>query len=204
MIAKTHEPLAACEALLAISGDMAVQGTPLITRVLPEDRSEFQQWAHYPPGDAIDPVSGARWYYHAHPPEQRGIAEHGHFHIFLPLSDFAEAEPIARPRDRNAPAVVHVASLGFDTDGLPTQWSTVAHRITDDYVMPAGAIIALLDRLRLDGAGEKQGIAGVGRWLTLALAACREDIEAILIERDERLAAREPGEILSSRPFRLD
>ncbi|MHA6332125.1 DUF6969 family protein [Qipengyuania sp. CAU 1752] len=197
-------PARARQTLLAISGDMARQGTPLITRVLPEDRSKFQQWTHYPPGDAIDPVSGARWYYHAHPPEQRGESEHGHFHIFLPLSAFAGVNPMAKPKESDAPAVVHVASLGFDTDGLPTEWSTVAHRITDDYAMPAEAIIARLDQLRLDRAGEKQGIAGVGRWLTLALEASREDIEAILIERDERLATYEPGEILSSRPFRLD
>ena len=197
-------PARARQTLLAISGDMASQGTPLITRVLPEDRSKFQQWTHYPAGDAVDPESNARWYYHAHPAEQRGDAEHGHFHIFLPLSVFAGETPMAKPRESDAPAVVHVASLCFDTDGLPTEWSTNAHRITQDYAMPAEAIIARLDQLRLDKAGEKQGIAGVGRWLTLALEACREDIEAILRERDERLAARQPGEILSSRPFRLD
>ena len=196
------------EALLALTEEMVEEGALLIPRVLPAGPEAFRQWEHYPRGDAIDPESGARWFYHAHPPEQRGPNEHGHFHIFLPLSAFDGIRPLVAPRKDDAVPVVHVAGLNFDRDGLPATWMTVNHWVTDEYLMPSKAIIARLDRLRLDGAGESKGIAKVGRWLTLALRASRRDLEAILRERDERLGDVDPhdkaNEVLSSRPFTID
>ena len=196
------------EALLALTAEMVEEGAPLIPRVLPADPAEFRQWQHYPKGDAIDPDSGARWFYHAHPPEQRAPGEHGHFHIFLPLSAFAGIKPLVMPRKPDAVPVVHVAGLAFDCDGLPTTWMTVNHWVTDEFMMPSKAIIARLDRLRLDGAGEGKGVAKVGQWLTVAFKAARADIAEILRERDARLADVDPQdkahEILSSRPFAID
>lgn len=195
-------------ALLALSAEMAAEGAMLIQRVLPVDPSDFRQWTHYPKGDAIDPVSKARWFYHAHPPEQRGPNEHGHFHIFLPLSAFDGVEPLYRPKHDDAVEVAHVAGLNFDLDGLPTTWMTVNQWVTDEYVMPAGAIIDRLNQLLLDDAGVDKGIEKVGRWLTLALESARKDIAAILRERDAQFASIDPQskdhEILSSRPFSLD
>ncbi len=169
---------------------MAAEGRMLIERVLPADPAEFRQWSHYPDGDAIDPNSAARWFYHAHPPESRADGEHGHFHIFLPLDVF-DGEAIAAPDDRDAAKVVHVAALAFDTDGLPTAWLATNRWVTNEYLYPATDIAARMDRVILDGAGADDH-PGVGRWLTLALASCRDDVVAMLRARDDSAGPNRP------------
>lgn len=196
------------EELLALSAQMAREGLSLVERVLPAAPEDYTQWQHYPAGDAIDPVSGARWFYHAHPPEQRGPREHGHFHLFLPLSAFEGVEPLARPTKAGVATVVHAAALCFDVDGLPTGWIATNHWVTKEHMMPAEAVIARLPALDLTRAGEAQGIGGVGRWLTLALAAQRGDIATMLLRRDEALAKsggphERKAEILASVEFAL-
>ncbi|WP_340588503.1 DUF6969 family protein [Erythrobacter alti] len=198
---------AALAELLAISEAMAGEGRSLVERVLPAPPKDFTQWSHYPEGDAIDPDSRARWFYHAHPPEERGPKEHGHFHMFLPLSAFAGMEPLAVPNKDGAARVVHVAALCFDTDGLPTHWIATNQWVTEEYLLPAEAIIARLDGIDMSQAGDAKGIVHVGRWLTCAMAACRDDIENLLRRRDEALAKTSPrgrdAEVLASLPFRL-
>lgn len=199
---------AAAEELVALSAAMAAEGKMLVERVLPSPPDSFTQWQHYPKGDAIDPASGARWFYHAHPPEQRGPREHGHFHLFLPLGIFAGVEPLAVPTKEKLAKVVHVAALCFDIDGLPTRWVAPNQWVTNEYMMPAAAVIARLDALDLSQAGEAKGIGGVGRWLTLALVAHRGEIEALLRRRDGALVncggpRDRDAEILASADFAL-
>lgn len=200
------DPPAAREQLVLLSAALAREGAALIERILPSPPKAFSQWTHYPQGDAIDPASKARWFYHAHPPEQRDPGEHGHFHIFLPLAAFDGVQPIASPEKEGGAKVVHVAALCFDTDGLPTNWIATNQWVTQEHLFPAQAIIARLDLLCLDGAGEGQGISHVGRWLSLALQMCRADIIDLLQERDQALA-RSAGphdrkaEVLARRRF---
>lgn len=186
---------------------MAGEGRALIERVLPAPPDTYTQWTHYPKGDAIDPGSKARWFYHAHPPEQREPGEHGHFHLFLPLSAFVGVEPLATPRKGGAAKVVHIAALCFDTDGLPTHWIATNQWVTDEYLFDAESIIARLDGADLSHAGVSKGIPNVGRWLTLALTLARADVEAMLRERDRVLAetdVRDKGvEILATTAFAL-
>lgn len=184
-----------------------MEGRTLIERVLPEPPDTYTQYTHYPQGDAIDPESRARWFYHAHAPEERGEKEHGHFHLFLPTSAFAKEKPLARPGKKSAAKVVHVAALCFDTDGLPTHWIATNQWVTQEFLYPAEAVIARLDQMQLGGAGADKGIPHVGTWLTLALAIARSDIEALLRARDHALATTEPhdrtAEILAQVPFAL-
>ena len=191
--------------LVSLSAAMAGEGRALIQRVLPEPPASFTQWEHYPKGDAIDPASKARWFYHAHPPEQRGPKEHGHFHLFLPLGAFDGVEPLAKPVKEKPAKVVHVAALCFDTDGLPTHWIATNQWVTDEYLYPAEAIIARMEHMDMSDAGVAKGIPYVGRWLTCALAVARGDVEALLRERDAKLADVDPrdkeAEILASTPF---
>ncbi len=186
---------------------MAGEGRTLIERILPAPPEEFTQWSHYPPGDAIDPASRARWFYHAHPPEQRGPGEHGHFHMFLPLDAFDGIEPLAVPEKEDPAKVVHVAALCFDTDGLPTHWIATNQWVTEEYMYPAGAVIERLDGMDMSHAGEAKGIPHVGRWLTCASRTSRADIETLLRQRDAAFAkttARgRDAEILSCLPFRV-
>jgi len=198
---------AAIARLLSLSEQMAKEGRTLIERVLPPQPATYTQWTHYPAGDAIDPDSKARWYYHAHPPQQRGPREHGHFHIFLPLACFTGLEPLAVPAKEKAAKVVHVAALCFDIDGLPTQWIATNHWVTQEYLFDAEAVIARLDQLRLNRAGEACGLEAVGQWLDLALSICRADIAELLRERDAMLAKTGPAdrdaEILATCDFAL-
>ena len=196
---------AALAELLTLSEAMAKEGRALIERVLPAPPETYIQWSHYPDGDAIDPGSHARWFYHAHPPDQRGEGEHGHFHMFLPLSAFAGDEPLASPAKEDAAQVVHVAALCFDTDGLPTHWIATNQWVTEEYLFDAEAIIPRLDGMEMSAAGVAQGIDKVGRWLTLALSVARSDVEALLRRRDEKLAQTDvrdrEAEVLASVPF---
>lgn len=191
--------------LIDLSGAMAREGRALIERVLPDPPESYTQWSHYPEGDAIDPDSNARWFYHAHPPEQRGEREHGHFHIFLPLSAFDGLKPLTKPKKKKAAKVVHVAALCFDVDGLPTHWITTNQWVTEEFLFDAEAIIARLDQLDMTRAGEKHGMEQLGRWLTLAMVAARTDLTRILQERDVALADVDfrdrDAEILSQTPF---
>lgn len=193
--------------LVSLSEVMVGEGRVLIQRILPEPPATFTQWEHYPKGDAIDPVTKARWFYHAHPPEQRGPKEHGHFHLFLPLSAFDGVEPLAKPTKKKPAKVVHVAALCFDTDGLPTHWIATNQWVTDEYLYPAEAIIARLGQMDMSDAGTAKGIPLVGRWLTCALAVAQRDVEALLHARDAKLATVDPqdrdAEILASAPFRV-
>lgn len=198
---------AALAELIALSETMAGEGRAMLQRVLPTPPEEFTQWSHYPKGDAVDPGTKARWFYHAHPPEQRGPREHGHFHMFLPLSAFDGLEPLATPAKDDAAEVVHVAALCFDTDGLPTHWIATNQWVTEEYMYPAEPIIARLGGMDMSLAGVSKGIAHLGRWLTCALVASRGDVESLLWQRDEALARTTPrdreAEILASLPFRV-
>ncbi|MCB2065516.1 MAG: hypothetical protein KDE15_02620 [Erythrobacter sp.] len=199
------DPASSRADLLALSAAMAREGRTLIERVLPAPPEVFTQWQHYPPGDATDPDSQACWYYHAHPPEQRGEREHGHFHLFLPLAAFAGEEVLASPAGQGAAQTVHVAALCFDVEGLPTGWIATSRWVTEDWFFAAPAMIARLDRLDLSRAGEAQGLAEVSRWLTLAAIACHQDLAAMLHRRDALLAQVDPDdrstEVLASAPF---
>ncbi|MDE1467327.1 DUF6969 family protein [Aurantiacibacter sp. D1-12] len=198
---------AAMAELIELSAAMAGEGRTLIERVLPTPPDTYTQWTHYPKGDAIDPGSKARWFYHAHPPEQRGPKEHGHFHMFLPLSAFDGVEPRFTPEKAKAAKVVHVAALCFDTDGLPTHWIATNQWVTDEWLYDAENVIERLNGMDMREAGVSKDIPHVGRWLTLALDLAREDIGKLLRERDRVLAHTDPrdkqAEILASAPFAL-
>lgn len=168
--------------LIAATIAMAQSGLPLMRRVLPPGDSLV--WDHYPPDDAVDAHTGARWFYHAHPPEEREGGEHGHFHLFLDRDDFDGLPALAGPLNPAAPdaGVVHIAALSIDLAGLPTRLFSVNRWVTDEWLHPAPAILDRLDRFDLSAAAAGDPL--VNRWLTAAVAAFAPEIEQILTERD--------------------
>jgi len=187
---------------------MASQGLSLVPRVIPSDGS-FQQWEHYPDKDAISPTTRSRWFYHAHPPEQREAGEHGHFHLFLPLDAFAGIAPVKAPKPKNkkgkTPAkVVHFIALSCNTSGIPTHWFTTNRWVTNEYFVHANAIIDRLSGFMVDDA---PGDPLVNQWLTAVVAVNRTQIETLLRERDASLqgeSLEDPAlEILSTAPLTL-
>lgn len=197
---------AAAQELVAATIDMAASGRPLMRRVVPE--TGYRVWDHYPADDAVDLATGSRWFYHAHPPEERGENEHGHFHLFLDREAFGDLPALAAPVSPGDAGVVHVAALAIDTAGLPTHLFTVNRWVTDEWLFGATDILERLPDFDLSDAN---GDALVNRWLTAAVAIFKPEIAAILAERDRRIAGAAPPffedrnqEILSSIPIDLE
>ena len=175
-------------ALIDATIAVAAEGVPLMLRVLPAD-SPAEVWAHYPPDDAVDWHSGARWFYHAHPPGERAADEHGHFHLFFDRAVLARAGAAAiagPPGGASSGAdVVHLFAIAIDTSGLPTRLFTVNRWVTDEFFYPADAIIARIAGFTLDTA---DGDALVNTWLTAAVAFFAPQAEAALRARDAAVA----------------
>ncbi len=170
---------------------MFASGAPLMRRILPVDTA-MRLWDHYPPRDSVCQRSGARFFYHAHPGEAAVAGEHGHLHLFLPRSAMpAEIAPlIAPPRPATDADAVHIAGLSIDRHGLPIALFTVNRWVTDEWLYPAGAIIAALPQFSLSHA---PGDPLVNRWIGAAVALCAPMIGTLLVERDRILAVRDPG-----------
>lgn len=193
------------DATLAI----AATGGGLMRMVLPDDRPA-ERWLHYPADDAVDPVGGARWFYHSHDAEGPDSAEHGHFHLFLPRRAMPRSVPplIAPPAARRPrPSIVHIAALSIDHDGLPSRWSATNRWVTSEWLYPAAAIAALLPTVTFGGAA---ALSPVSRWLAALVHASAPALARLLAERDRILIAQgldgedRAIEIVASTPVDLD
>lgn len=191
---------------------MAREGVPLMLRVLPENDIRF--WDHYPDNDARDARTRSRWYYHVHAPGDRDPGEHGHFHLFLHRTQLADpAAYIAAPAaGEDAPAhVTHIAGLAVGHNGIPSHWFATNRWVTDEFLYPAPAMIAQLDRYDVDQTAEDPL---VNRLLTAMVALYRDELAQLLHARDAALiqrvaaegaAAYEAGDaVLATIPIDLD
>lgn len=180
--------MSAAQTLIDATIAVAAQGVPLMLRVLP-DAAPAEIWAHYPADDAVDPASGSRWFYHAHPPGERDAGEHGHFHLFLArdVLERSGARAVAGPPGGTSSGadVVHLVAIAIDTAGLPTRLFTVNRWVTDEWLYPAEAIGPLLGGFDLAGAG---GDPLVNAWLTAAVAFFAPQAAAALDARDAAIA----------------
>ncbi len=186
---KSNPAQALIDALVAMHAD----GTPLMQRVLPAD-TEPEQWAHYPPDDAVSPATRSRYFYHCHPPEDRDADEHGHFHLFLPLSLFDESDCKSAPPDdgEKRAQVVHLIAISIDRQGLPLRLFTTNRWVADEWLFSADSIARHIDQFDLEGA---DGDPLVNGWLTACVALSRAAILALLDKRDAVLMAKNwPGE----------
>lgn len=178
----------AAHALVDATMAMHESGVPLMRRVLPAD-VEAILWDHYPEHDAVAPYSGARYFYHCHPVEERGADEHGHFHLFLPRRamkdpDAAKCVPINLSADRAD--VVHIVGLSISPAGLPVSMFTVNRWVCDEWLYAGDDIMAVIDGFDLTGA---DGDPLVATWLTAMVSLARPNIASLLAERDARLRA---------------
>lgn len=191
---------------------MAREGVPLMLRVLPENDIRF--WDHYPDNDARDARTRSRWYYHVHAPGDRDPGEHGHFHLFLHRTQLVDpAAYIAAPAaGEDAPAhVTHIAGLAVGHNGIPSHWFATNRWVTDEFLYPAPAMIAQLDRYDVDQTAEDPL---VNRLLTAMVALYRDELAQLLHARDAALiqrvaaegaAAYEAGDaVLATIPIDLD
>lgn len=176
----------AAEVVVETITRMALEQRPLMLRVLPAGDVHF--WAHYPDDDARDAMTRSRWYYHVHAPGDRDPSEHGHFHLFLhrtQLNDPA-AVLVAPAEGEDALAhVTHIAGLSVDQSGVPLAWFATNRWVTDEFLYPADAMIAHLDRYNVDATPE-DGL--VNRFLTAMVALYRTELADLLRTRDAKLA----------------
>ncbi|GAA5265909.1 hypothetical protein ACOSOMT5_P2336 [Acidiphilium sp. MT5] len=153
----------------------------------PLDAGEgFAEWAHYPQPDAIDPESGWRFYYHAHPRSQLLRREHGHFHIFVP-------GPRAQ-QDAAHGAFSHLIALSVDERGLPLRLFTTNRWVTNETWQAAPLLMEHVRHPALREAAPRD----VARWLNHLLMAFAPMIATLLVARDQRL---EQAQRYSRAPF---
>lgn len=153
---------------------LAKTGATVVSEIL-KDQGAFVPWDHYPAGDVYDRDSGAQYYFHAHPPEDRANAwgaEQGHFHSFL------------RPEGLAGPAT-HLIALSMNGCGDPVRLFTTNAWVTGEAWRPAEEVIGLLDRFTVDQALPSWP---VNVWLTNMLRLFRPGIEDLLRRRDAALA----------------
>lgn len=151
--------------------------------------AQATDWTHYPAKDARDARCRSRWYYHVHSGESRDAKSQGHFHLFLHRSQLSgSGEPKVWPPQReNCKAhVAHIAALSVDKAGQPTSWFAVNRFVTNEFLYTAGTMIRHLPDFNVEHASADPI---VNRFLTAMVALYRDEIAALLQERDERHAA---------------
>lgn len=166
----------------------------------------FVELDHYPDDDVFDADSKAQYYYHAH----RGLpGEHGHFHTFLrspgmPLGVAPSDVPHVEPWPEGDDALAHLISISMDAYGLPIGLFAPNRWVAGDTWYPAGDVIAMLDRFRIDHAYPSWP---VNRWIGAMFGLYRPHIVELLHERDRGIdAARSmrPGEdVLEDRALEI-
>ncbi len=151
-------------------------------------QGEFIEYEHYPADDVYDGDTHAQYYYHAH----RGSeGEHGHFHAFLRAAGMpAGVAPVPYTGGETWPtgdaALSHLIAISMDAYGVPIGLFTVNRWVTGDTWYPARDVIAMLDGFVIDHANPSWP---VNRWIGAMLRLFRPRIEALVLARDETLAA---------------
>jgi hypothetical protein len=165
---------------------LAKAGTNVVAQCLAH-QGTFYELDHYPKGDVYDAEFKAQYYYHAHRPES---GEHGHFHTFLR----AQAMPTgAKPapysgkakRPTGKDALAHLVAISMNRPGFPMSLFTTNRWVTGETFYPAGDVIAMLDRFKIDHTFP---CLAVNRWITAMVNLFRPQIEALITARDETLS----------------
>jgi hypothetical protein len=156
----------------------------------------FYELDHYPKGDVFDRETYSQYYYHAHRSE---VGEHGHFHCFLRAGGMPEgARPVAydgkEPWPTGADALSHLVAVTMDKHGYPTGLFATNRWVTAEAWYAADDAVAMLDRFLIDHAWPSWP---VNRWISAMFRLFRPQMEALLRQRDEVVAAwtaQHPGE----------
>ena len=151
-------------------------------------QGKFIEYEHFPADDVYDADTHAQYYYHAH---RGGEGEHGHFHTFLRAAGMpAGVAPVpytgGEPWPGGDQALSHLIAISMDAYGVPIGLFTVNRWVTGDTWYPARDVIAMLDGFVIDHANPSWP---VNRWIGSMLRLFRPRIEALVLARDQTLAA---------------
>ncbi|MFO1169025.1 MAG: hypothetical protein U1E19_13140 [Rhodoblastus sp.] len=161
---------AAAEAIAAFER-MAASGRNPVTAAL-DGADIVEEWSHYPEGDSRG--AAGRYYYHAHPAEERGADEHGHFHIFL---EPPPAEAASQP--------THVVGLAMDAGGRLLRLFTTNGWVTDETWRGAEWVAERLPGFSMTSDPARPDL---DQWIAAIVRLFRPQIEALLRARDAALA----------------
>ncbi len=173
-----------CEDALAETKDNVV------TEML-RHQGDFTEWKHYPEGDVFDQKSHAQFYYHAHAADERVGGEHGHFHTFLRGGGIpSDIQPAALP-DLVMPAkrndlICHVIGISMNVYGQAFRLFTTNRWVTGETWFNAANVIQIADSFRID---HTQPSWPTNRWISAMVTAFRPQIDALILARDEAMAA---------------
>lgn len=186
----SHEQLAA----MAVAGAEVMECTRVlkkgglnVVKEMLRGQGKFIKLDHYPKGDVYDRDSHSQFYYHAH----RGEGEHGHFHTFLRAGGMpAGLDPMweaAGPkRPEGGKALAHLVAISMDAHARPIGLFTTNRWVTGESWYAAPDVITMLDHFAIDHAYPSWP---TNRWITAMLRLFRPTIEALLHERDAKVAA---------------
>lgn len=159
---------------LALEQALANDGLNVLTELFRDHRdSHFDCWAHFPADDARDPVSGARFYYHAHDPADWSLQEHGHFHLFIP-----------NPRDpENPDDFCHIGAVSMSNQGVVDSLFMTNQWVTAESWVPAAELVAVLPAAFTVERARPSYL--VSRWLTSLVTLCALHLAQLLEQRDQ-------------------
>ncbi len=181
--------LAAAEEALEIEVLLAKTGDNVVGELL-KGAGTFYEWNHYPDGDVYDPDTGAQFFYHAHPADER-IGEHGHFHTFLRpagMPDGVRPAPVpdlSLPEDAND-ALSHLIGISMDSYGKAVCLFTVNRWVTGEVWYAAEDVIRMLEKFEVT---HTQPSWPVNRWITALMRLYRREIAGLVADRDAAIAA---------------
>ena len=189
-----------CRRVLAKTGDTVVSEAVRA--------ATFYEWNHYPEGDVYDSESHAQYFFHAHPPAQRAVREHGHFHTFLRprgmapgtrplvLPELAIADAPAAPAGPAVPPVPqpdqgadndelsHLVAIAMDAAGEPIRLFTTNRWVTGETWYAAADVVAMLDRFVVDHARPSWPL---NRWISAMFRLFWPQMVELVQARDEAL-----------------
>ena len=163
-----------------IMADLAGCGVNVVADLL-RGQGSFTEGLHYPPDDARDAKTGARFYYHAHAVP---LDEHGHFHLFAPIS------PLRRDVEGRSKNLVHLVAISMDVWGMPQALFSINHWVSGGRWQDAGKTLELLGRYRVEHAYPSWM---VNRWITAMLRLFHPHIAALLAARDKAIGEAATG-----------
>jgi hypothetical protein len=197
---------AAAEATACLTA-MAARGTNPVTEAL-GGAAVVEEWAHFPAGDIVDPVTHSQFYYHSHAAEERVDGEHGHFHTFLrPKTLFPNLRPVAVPKgadENDARWIAHLVGISTDASGRVIRLLPPNRGVTGEVWYDAAAVIAMLDRFAMSTDGPSPEL---NRWVSAVTRMFRPQVEDLIRARDANVArywAAHPGsDVLDDRALQV-
>lgn len=119
------------EKILTIIGNLKIEGTNLVKKVMNGKKYEYDPYVHYPfDGGIKDDNTGCQLFFHIHRPN-----EYGHFHTFATNEDGE---------------LVHLVLISMNEDGKPIGLATVNRWVTGDKYVKADVLKILADKFYIE------------------------------------------------------